>query len=207
MSLFTTLPPGTLAPPHLLKPSDLLFWTEEIMLGPVGEGAYPCGGDPDVDLQDWAQRLFRLPRRPMNVPEGTQAGGGVRAAPAGASHIPPRAGTVSRFHAADPALGPRLGNAESLWRFFGSTAKLNDYILADSRSTKSDASWLCDVPQERIIAQYPGPSMCVRHHAHTAPVQRAKRTILVVSTLEPRKNGPFLMEWFLKTDVLAPARN
>src|SRR5262249_23529499 len=34
------------------------------------------------------------------------------------------------------------------------------------------------------------------------PVERRRNVIVVVSTLEPRKNGPFLLDWFRRTDAL-----
>jgi glycosyltransferase involved in cell wall biosynthesis len=46
--------------------------------------------------------------------------------------------------------------------------------------------------------------MCVRSHAHPGAVPRRDDIILVVSTLEPRKNGPFLLDWFCKTEALPP---
>jgi glycosyltransferase involved in cell wall biosynthesis len=44
--------------------------------------------------------------------------------------------------------------------------------------------------------------MCVRQHTHAGAVTRRKNVILVVSTLEPRKNGPFLLDWFCGTEAL-----
>src|SRR5207302_1502594 len=38
--------------------------------------------------------------------------------------------------------------------------------------------------------------------ASPEPVARRDDVVLVVSTLEPRKNGPFLFHWFLNTPVL-----
>ena len=49
---------------------------------------------------------------------------------------------------------------------------------------------------------YPGPSLCVAGHASQRPVTRSRRFILVVSALEPRKNGRFLIDWFLHTGAL-----
>src|SRR5207249_2977369 len=58
---------------------------------------------------------------------------------------------------------------------------------------------------ENVEVGYPGPSLCVHSHAHAGPVNRSRNAILVVSTLEPRKNGPFLLDWFLNTKALDPA--
>jgi glycosyltransferase involved in cell wall biosynthesis len=42
----------------------------------------------------------------------------------------------------------------------------------------------------------------VQEHAWPLPVARRKDVLLVVSTLEPRKNGSFLFHWFLNTPAL-----
>jgi glycosyltransferase involved in cell wall biosynthesis len=89
-------------------------------------------------------------------------------------------------------------------RFFEGRAASCDQLIANSCSTRSDAGWLCGVPEKDVVLGYPGPTLCARMHAHPYPVARDRRIILVVSTLEPRKNGRFLVEWFLNTDVLDP---
>src|SRR5262249_28043564 len=73
-----------------------------------------------------------------------------------------------------------------------------------SEATRSDAGWLCAVPPEDVVVGYPGPSLCVRTHADCEPVERRANVIVVVSTLEPRKNGRFVLDWFLETEALGP---
>lgn len=90
-------------------------------------------------------------------------------------------------------------------RFFAETSNLCDKAVAISESTKSDASWLCSIPNDDVIVGYPGPSLCVQSHAFTGRVERRQDLILVISTLEPRKNGQFLLDWFLTTDVVPPS--
>lgn len=85
--------------------------------------------------------------------------------------------------------------------FFGKNLGLCDKAVAISQATKADASWLCPMPNENVVVGYPGPSLCVHAHAHAAPVNRSRNIILVVSTLEPRKNGRFLLDWFPNTTV------
>lgn len=75
-------------------------------------------------------------------------------------------------------------------------------VLAISHSTKSDAAWLSPVPEDDIAVAYPGPSQCLTAHAHAGPVVRRDNVILMVGTREPRKNGDFLLDWFLSTSVL-----
>jgi glycosyltransferase involved in cell wall biosynthesis len=89
--------------------------------------------------------------------------------------------------------------------FFSRALLASDAALADSRSTRADAQWLCDFPQERITVAPAGPSLCVERHLHPKPVARRPEVGLVVSTLEPRKNAGFLLDWFRQTDVLTEA--
>ena len=57
---------------------------------------------------------------------------------------------------------------------------------------------------ERIVVAPPGPSLCVESHCHPDPVVRSDRIGLVVSTIEPRKNAGFLLDWFHNSDFLPP---
>jgi glycosyltransferase involved in cell wall biosynthesis len=93
---------------------------------------------------------------------------------------------------------------ENFGIFFGESSGLCDKAVAISQSTKADAHWLSALPPGDVVVGYPGPSLCVRAHAQPAPVTRRTNVILVVSTLEPRKNGCFLLNWFLNTAVLPP---
>ncbi|MGH7913271.1 MAG: glycosyltransferase, partial [Candidatus Binataceae bacterium] len=63
-------------------------------------------------------------------------------------------------------------------------------------------AWLSPVPEEDIAVAYPGPSQCLARHAHREPVERRRNALLIVGTREPRKNGDFLLDWFLNTSVL-----
>src|SRR5262249_9138826 len=49
---------------------------------------------------------------------------------------------------------------------------------------------------------YPGPSQCLDGHDYQGPVSRRRDVVLAVSTLEPRKNAQFLVDWFLNTPAL-----
>jgi len=89
-------------------------------------------------------------------------------------------------------------------RLFTRHAALCDKLVANSQSTKADARWLCAVEPDDVVVGYPGPTLCLHAHAHPEQVTRSENILLVVSTLEPRKNGKFLLDWFLKTKVLAP---
>jgi glycosyltransferase involved in cell wall biosynthesis len=87
--------------------------------------------------------------------------------------------------------------------FFGRGLLASDAAVAVSHSTKADARWLTDFPQRRIVVAHSGPSLCVgRHVRGSAPVRRRPEVGLVVSTLEPRKNADFLLDWFRDSQVL-----
>src|SRR5487761_779278 len=81
-------------------------------------------------------------------------------------------------------------------------SSLCEKIVAISECTKADAAWLSAVPQHDIEVAYPGPSQCVEKHIHSWPVERRTNAMLIVGTREPRKNGDFLLDWFLNTAVL-----
>lgn len=88
--------------------------------------------------------------------------------------------------------------------FFAETLLKSDAAVAVSQSTKADAHWLCDFPPERITVAPSGPSLCVERHMDDVPVSRRADVGLVVSTLEPRKNAFFLLDWFRQTEALPP---
>jgi glycosyltransferase involved in cell wall biosynthesis len=111
------------------------------------------------------------------------------------------------LHDFTPLLMPKAHVRETRANFgalFARNAALCDKLVANSYSTQADASWLCAARPEDIVVAYPGPTLCVHRHACPDPVARRENAVLVVSTLEPRKNGPFLFRWFLDTCVLDP---
>jgi glycosyltransferase involved in cell wall biosynthesis len=79
-----------------------------------------------------------------------------------------------------------------------------DAAMAISQATRHDSCWMTGLRSDQVWVGYPGPSLCVGSHASPRPVTRARRFILVVSTLEPRKNGRFVLEWFLQARRLDP---
>ena len=87
--------------------------------------------------------------------------------------------------------------------FFGRSSALCDGIVAISQSTRRDAAWLSCVDPAKVVVSYPGPSLCSRGHL-TPPQHRRDNVMLVVAALEPRKNGPFVLDWFMKSPVLPP---
>jgi glycosyltransferase involved in cell wall biosynthesis len=159
----------------------------------------------DFDLAKWSRQLFyRRPRPHDALLAGRCAVLYTMLRPA-KRHFRRE---LCLLHDFTPVLMPHYHVAETCEHFgalFTKTAALCDKLVANSHSTKADASWLCRVPPEKVVVCYPGPTLCVQEHASAQPVARRKNVLLVVSTLEPRKNGPFLFQWFLNTHVLDAA--
>ena len=87
-------------------------------------------------------------------------------------------------------------------KFFSEDVLDSDVAISVSHSTKADAAWLCPMPQDRIKVAHSGMSLCLREHRHRGKVRRSTRIGLAVSTVEPRKNAGFLLDWFHATTVL-----
>jgi glycosyltransferase involved in cell wall biosynthesis len=157
--------------------------------------------DPDQDLERWAQRVWRSRREPLGDP------GPRSLAVYGCLRPEERrfAREVSILHDFTPLVvpGTHTPRTRGLFQgFFAKTLLASDAALAVSHSTRHDASWLCDFPQEKIAVCHSGPSICVERHLYRAPIDRRRNVGLVVSTLEPRKNAHFLLDWFKSTDAL-----
>lgn len=156
----------------------------------------------DTDLARWTRRLFyrRPQRHDLRLAE--------RCAILYTMLRPPRRHfrrELCLLYDFTPLLMPDYHVAETRAHFgalFTQSAALCDKLLAISCSTKADAGWLCRVAPEDVVVGYPGPTLCVHQHASPEAVARRNDVILVVSTLEPRKNGPFLLHWFKTTRVL-----
>jgi glycosyltransferase involved in cell wall biosynthesis len=156
----------------------------------------------DHDVRRWSRQLFHRPLRRHHADFA-------RHCPAFYTMLRPGERHFRRelclLHDFTPVLMPGAHIPETREQFgnlFLRNAAVCDYLVANSRSTKADAGWLCRFPASHVVVGYPGPSLCVREHASPAPALRRKNIALVVSTLEPRKNAWFLFEWFLTTRVL-----
>lgn len=155
----------------------------------------------DQDLGRWGRRLWRSRRRPLGRP------------PAGSIAIyaclrPEERRfpfEVSVLHDFTPLVVPYTHSERTrqlFQGFYARTLLASDMALSVSHSTKFDASWLCDFPQDRIVVAHSGPSICVDRHLHAGGIARRPNVGLVVSTVEPRKNADFLLEWFRETSAL-----
>lgn len=157
----------------------------------------------DQDLACWARAVWRGRRRTLVVPDRPGASVAVYPCVRPPSRAFPH--EVSILHDFTTQLLPwthTVGTRSAFIRFFTRAVLASDRVVAVSSSTRSDARWLCDVDPERIIVAPSGPSLCVDRHLSTRRVRRRPEVGLVVSTLEPRKNAYFLLDWFQATAAL-----
>jgi glycosyltransferase involved in cell wall biosynthesis len=155
----------------------------------------------DQDLGRWARRVWLGRRRPI----GDEAASALAIFPCGRPVERRFAFEASVLHDLTPLLLPDA-HAEltriHFRHFFAVALHASDAALAVSHSTRADASWLTDFDPARVVVAHSGPSLCVERHLHASAVERRPDVGLAVSTLEPRKNAFFLLDWFLSTDAL-----
>jgi glycosyltransferase involved in cell wall biosynthesis len=112
---------------------------------------------------------------------------------------PPQSGGMraTTVHDLVPLRFPDWVQAETLrmhGRKYEHAARTCDRVFVNSRFTGSDAVELLAVPEERIVVAYPG--IDPRFHAEGESADLGSPYVLTVSTLEPRKNLPALVEAF-----------
>jgi glycosyltransferase involved in cell wall biosynthesis len=172
----------------------------------------PCGTElivddrnlpsADTDVQQWTRQLLRGRKQPHDSRFARQCSGVYTMLRPNERHFRRELCLLYDF---TPMLMAGLHvpeTREQFGRLCTEKAPNCDALVAISKSTKADASWMCRSPREEIVVGYPGPSLCVESHSCAKPVARRKDLILVVSTLEPRKNLPFLFKWFQETSSL-----
>lgn len=156
----------------------------------------------DDDVVTWVRQLFRRPRYRHDGRRAKRCPGVFTSLRPGEKHFGRELGIFYDF---TPLVLPWAHTADTRKQygtFFAQHCRLCDKALAISAATKADADWLCALSPEDVAVGYPGPSLCVHQHAHAESVARSSHMILVVSTLEPRKNARFLLDWFARTEVL-----
>lgn len=163
----------------------------------------PAGLDwaSDQDLKRWGHQVWKGNQRPLrDIPAGAI---GLYTCTRPAERMFPFEASV--LHDFTPLVVPWT-HADKTRRdfqfFFGKALLSSDAAIAVSHSTKADAGWLTDFDPGRIEVAHSGPTICLDHHLHEPPVARRPEVGLVVSTLEPRKNAFFLLDWFRSTTEL-----
>ncbi|HVX60977.1 MAG TPA: glycosyltransferase [Pirellulales bacterium] len=159
--------------------------------------------DAGEDLPGWARSVCQLPKRPFDARGALQHTGVYLWSRPDERHFGRELTIFYDFTPLIVSWSHTTGLCEAFHRQV-SAARHCEKVLAISHSTRADAAWLSPVPEEDIEVAYPGPSQCLARHAFSQPVSRRRNVMLVVGTREPRKNGDFLLDWFLNTAVLAP---
>jgi len=156
---------------------------------------------PDQDIELWARRVCHGERKPLGAPPpGSLA---IYCCVRGPGRTFPY--EVSVLHDLCPlVVGWTFPEAArySFEKYFAEDLTCSDVAVADSESTKADAAWLSPMEQDRIVVAKPGMSLCLGKHRHAGRVARSPKVGLAVSTVEPRKNAGFLIDWFHGTREL-----
>jgi glycosyltransferase involved in cell wall biosynthesis len=156
---------------------------------------------PDQDIDLWSRKVWHGERKPLARPPSGSIGlyCGVRTQP---RMFPFE---VSVLHDLCPLVVGWSFPEAARWgfeAFFADGILDSDMAIAVSHSTKADAAWLSPMPPERIVVAHSGMSLCLGEHRYKGRVKRSPKIGLVVSTVEPRKNAGFLIEWFHGSVVL-----
>lgn len=157
--------------------------------------------ESDADLSEWVAKICGRPQQPFEEREAARHAGvytWTRPESRQFGH------EVGVFYDFTPFIVPWTHTAVTRDAFHRIVvaAAMCDKMLAISQRTKSDAAWLSSVPSEKIGVAHPGPSQCLDSHVYRLPTERKSNVALIVGTREPRKNGDFLIDWFLHTSVL-----
>ncbi len=157
----------------------------------------------DQDLEDWGRAVWSGRRRPLGTPAANSIGLHCLTRPS-ARIFPYEATVLHDFCTMVVPWAFKDDDRDGFVKFLTEDILSADLVLADSHSTKADAAWFSPFDAEQIVVASPGPSLCVETHCHRDPVARSDHIGLVVSTIEPRKNASFLLDWFQKTTLLPP---
>ena len=158
--------------------------------------------DQSLGVDEWVRNLWKLPRRKHSRAQAEASTGLYTVLRPESRYF---RNEIGIFYDFTPFVLPGChaeSTLQSFGAFFGKTSAQCDHIVAISQSTRRDAGWLSAASPEQVTVGYPGPSLCVHQHLATRTVQRRKNVLLVVAALEPRKNGPFVLDWFLRSQTL-----
>ena len=158
----------------------------------------------DQDLEYWGRQLWRVGARPLGTPPADCIGLYCQLRPTSQRIFPYEVSILHDFCIMVVPWAFQDAARDGFVKFLAEDILASDVVLSDSHSTKADAAWFSSLDPERIVVAPPGPSLCVETHRHRGGVARSDRIGLVVSTIEPRKNAAFLLEWFHSTKLLPP---
>lgn len=168
----------------------------EIVLNPS------CVPPADEDMQQWRKRVLALAKRPFDRELASRATGIYTFLRPG-HRVFARELTV--HHDFTPVLLPKThthGTRRLFTPLCEGNAGLDDHGISNSRATMEDLAWLTGIDAARITPLLLGPSLCVEDHLWPTMPERDESLLVAVSTLEPRKNPQFLLEWFLESKAL-----
>lgn len=153
------------------------------------------------DLPDWVADVCGRPQRPYDGAEASRHAGIYTWSRPDSRRFGREIGVFYDF---TPLIVPwsHTAGLREAFHLQVSAAALCEKIVAISACTQADAAWLSAVPPENVTVAHPGASQCLEGHAYALPVERRSNVALIVGTREPRKNGDFLLDWFLHTSVL-----
>jgi glycosyltransferase involved in cell wall biosynthesis len=172
------------------------------------EIALPPGELPSsdgLDVEAWAHALLRSPRRQHDFAQAARSAMLYTWLRPPVRHFRRELCVLYDFTVPLMPWAHQPLTREYFGAFHAHGIRACDAALAISHSTRFDAGWLSPLPSEDVVVAYPGPSLCPRVHASPVATTRRDDLVLAVSALEPRKNGPLLVDWFLTTEALAPA--
>jgi glycosyltransferase involved in cell wall biosynthesis len=158
--------------------------------------------DQALGVDEWVRCLWKLPRRKHSRAQAQASTGLYTVLRPETRYFRKEIGIFYDF---TPFVLPDChaeSTRQNFGAFFGKTSALCDRVVAISQSTRRDAGWLSGTAPEKVIVGYPGPSLCVHRHLANKNVRRRSNVLLVVAALEPRKNGPFVLDWFLRSAAL-----
>lgn len=172
-----------------------------LMRGAQIELEQGAASDSAAGLPEWVAEVCDRPKRPYDAAEASRHTGIYTWSRPDSRRF---AREIGIFYDFTPLVVPwsHTSGLREAFHLQVAAAVLCEKVVAISECTKADSAWLSGVGPENVTVAYPGPSQCVDAHAYTSPVERRSNVALIVGTREPRKNGDFLLDWFLHTAVL-----
>ena len=166
-------------------------------------GDRPAGLDwsQDQDLGRWGRQVWRgrAFRWPGRDPPDSLA---VFAACARRAAVPVRGQRPARLHHAGRAADPLREDPRRFRRFLRrACSRATPRWPSRTRPSPTPTGSATSHPS-RSPSRLPGRASASSSISTDRPSQRRPEVGLVVSTIEPRKNAVFLLEWFRQTDAL-----